>query len=46
MDTALLTQQEIQLAQHCLAYAQEQGAQGVRITLSKTLMNLIGLLNG
>ena len=46
MNTALLTQQEIQLAQHCLAYAQEQGAQGVRITLSKTLMNLIGLLNG
>ncbi len=43
---ALLTQQEIALAQHCLAYAQEQGAQGVRITLSKTLMNLIGLLNG
>ena len=43
---ALLTPQEIALAKHCLAYAQEQGAQGVRITLSKTLMNLIGLLNG
>ena len=42
----LLTKQEIELAQHCLAYAQEQGAQGVRITLSKTLMNLIGVLNG
>lgn len=41
-----LTEEEIALAQHCLAYAQEQGAQKVRITLSKTLMNLIGLLNG
>ena len=41
-----LTEEEIALAKHCLAYAQEQGAQGVRITLSKTLMNLIGLLNG
>ena len=46
MNTALLTNEEIALAKHCLAYAQEQGAQKVRITLSKTLMNLIGLLNG
>ena len=46
MDTALLTKEEINLAQHCLAYAQEQGAEKVRITLSKSLMNLIGLLNG
>ena len=41
-----LSEQEIQLAQHCLAFAQEQGAQMVRITLSKSLMNLIGVLNG
>ncbi len=41
-----LTEEEIQLAKHCLAYAQEQGAQKVRITLSKSLMNLVGLLNG
>ena len=41
-----LTEEEIALARHCLAYAQEQGAQQVRITLSKTLMNLIGVLNG
>ena len=34
------------MAKHCLTYAQEQGAQKVRITLSKTLMNLIGVLNG
>lgn len=46
MSTALLTNEEIALAKHCLAFAQKQGAQGVRITLSKTLMNLIGLLNG
>lgn len=46
MDKALLTQEEIQLARHCLAFAKEQGAQKVRITLSKSLMNLIGLLNG
>ena len=46
MSKALLTKEEITLAQHCLAYAQEQGAQQVRITLSKTLMNLIGVLNG
>lgn len=46
MNTALLTQEEIKLAQHCLSYAQAQGAQKVRITLSKSLMNLIGLLNG
>ena len=46
MNTALLTNEEITLAQHCLAFAQEQGAQMVRITLSKSLMNLIGVLNG
>ena len=46
MDKALLTQEEIALARHCLAYAQEQGAQKVRITLTKSLMNLVGLLNG
>ena len=46
MEKALLSQEEITLARHCLSFAQEQGAQGVRITLSKSLMNLIGLLNG
>ncbi len=43
---ALLSAAEIALAQHCLAFAQEQGAQQVRITLSKTLLNLVGVLNG
>ena len=41
-----LTEEEIALAQHCLNFALEQGADKVRITLSKSLMNLIGLLNG
>ena len=43
---ACLTQTEIDLAQYCLAFARQAGAQKVRITLSKSLMNLIGLLNG
>ena len=43
---ATLTQTEIDLAHYCLAYALQAGAQKVRITLSKSLMNLIGLLNG
>ena len=41
-----LTEEEIALARHCLAYAQEAGADKVRITLTKSLMNLTGLLNG
>ena len=41
-----LTDEEMALARHCLQFAQEQGAQKVRITLTKSLMNLIGLLNG
>ena len=46
MTNNTLTKEEIALAKHCLAFAQEEGAQKVRITLSKTLMNLIGVLNG
>lgn len=46
MEKALLTQEEITLAKHCLNYALEQGADAVRITLTKSLMNLVGLLNG
>jgi Predicted Zn-dependent proteases and their inactivated homologs len=34
------------LAKHCLVYAQQQGADAVRITLTKSLLNLVGLLNG
>ena len=43
---ATLTEEEMALARHCLSYAQEQGAQKIRLTLTKSLMNLIGLLNG
>ena len=43
---ALLTAEEIALARHCLQYAQKQGASAVRITLTKSLLNLTGILNG
>ncbi len=46
MEKAILTQEEIALARHCLAYAREQGADKLRITLTKSLLNLVGLLNG
>jgi len=46
MEKALLTTEEMALAKHCLAFAREQGADAVRITLTKSLMNLVGLLNG
>ena len=41
-----LSEQEMGLAKHCLEFALKEGAQMCRITLSKTVMNLIGLLNG
>ena len=37
---------EIEVAKHCLAFALEHGADKVRITLTKSLLNLTGLLNG
>ena len=43
---AILSPEEIALAKHCLAYSQAQGAQKVRVTLCKTLLNLTGVLNG
>ena len=46
MEKAILTQEEMALARHCLEYAQQQEAEAVRITLTKSLMNLVGLLNG
>ena len=46
MEKALLNKEEMALARHCLAFAQEAGADKVRITLTKSLMNLTGLLNG
>ncbi|MBE6222711.1 MAG: TldD/PmbA family protein [Bacteroidales bacterium] len=41
-----LTEEEMALARHCLQFALEQGASQVRITLTKSLLNLVGLLNG
>ena len=46
MEKALLTPQEIALARHCLEYARSQWADAVRITLTKSLLNLVGVLNG
>jgi PmbA protein len=46
MEKAVLTTEEMALARHCLNYALEQGADKVRITLTKSLLNLVGLLNG
>ncbi|MBO4625114.1 MAG: TldD/PmbA family protein [Bacteroidales bacterium] len=46
MEKAILTCEEIALARHCLEFAQKEGADAVRITLTKSLMNLVGLLNG
>ena len=37
---------EIEVARHCIAFALEHGADMVRITLTKSLLNLTGLLNG
>lgn len=42
----MITVTEISLAKHCLQFALDHGASGVRITLSKSLLNLIGMLNG
>ncbi len=42
---AMITAAEIALAKHCLAFATEKGAQMVRITLTKSLLNLVGVLN-
>ena len=42
----MITAAELELAKHCLQFALDNGANGVRITLSKSLLNLIGLLNG
>ncbi len=46
MEKALLTQEEMALSRHCLAFALEAGAHKARITLTKSLMNLTGVLNG
>ncbi len=37
---------EIELARHCLEFALRNGATAVRITLNKTVTDLVGILNG
>ena len=46
MNTSILTPAEIDLARHCLGYARTMGADAVRITLTTSLLNLVGMLNG
>ena len=41
-----LDSKEISLAKHCLEYALTNGADKARITLTKSLLNLVGVLNG
>ncbi|MBR0300252.1 MAG: hypothetical protein IJQ93_08055, partial [Bacteroidales bacterium] len=41
-----LTQQEIALAKTSMESALRNGAQKVRVTLNKSLMELFGILNG
>ena len=42
----MLTEQEIALARASMEFALESGAQKVRVTLNKSLMELFGMLNG
>ena len=42
----MLTEQEIALARASMDFALENGAQKVRVTLNKSLMELFGMLNG
>ncbi len=42
----MLTEQETALAEKCIGYAMEAGAQKVRVSLNKSLMDLYGTLNG
>ena len=41
-----LSEEEIALAKKCLVFALEKGADKVRITVTKSLLNLVGVLNG
>lgn len=41
-----LTENEILLAKECIALAKEAGAEKVRVTLNKSLMELFGMLDG
>ena len=41
-----ITPADLALAKHCLSFAQTSGADKARITLTKSLLNLVGVLNG
>ncbi|MBP5332778.1 MAG: TldD/PmbA family protein [Bacteroidales bacterium] len=41
-----LDSKEIELARKCMEFALEKGADKVRITLTKSILNLVGVLNG
>lgn len=42
----MITAEELSLARECLEYAGAQGASGVRITLTKSIENLVATLDG
>lgn len=42
----MLEEAETELARRCMSYARECGAQKVRITLNKSLLDLVGMLDG
>ena len=46
MSSSKLHITDTDLAKHCLSFAQASGADKVRITLTKSLLNLVGVLNG
>lgn len=46
METTLITIEEENLAREAMAYAKELGADSVRITITKSLMDLTGTLDG
>lgn len=42
----MITEKEIQIARHCISYATANGADGIRVSLSKSVMDSCTLLNG
>lgn len=42
----MITQEEIQLARECIAFARREGASAARITLTKSIENLVATLDG
>lgn len=42
----MITEQEINVARHCISYATSHGADGIRVSLNKSVMDSCTLLNG